>query len=194
MHLELICNLDIKPGALELAWHIINHESHEVGLFNRIMSLLPDGTHRFSPDTAWVEIEPGGALLIQKRALPIPPGLGMAAYVPPNCSRVAAGAVYEETVRLPIPVPEMQPFKRALLLGPTPGEVVADVPARVSRVTFVVGAFPVGGDVRLVSEHPAFPEVWSATPSAVGRQEVLVRSFELAQAAVALSYRVAPWP
>jgi hypothetical protein len=194
MQIQLDCKLDVMPSALVLAWQVTNHEPYEVGLFNRIKSVVPDGTHRFSADTAWVELDASGALLVEKRALPIPAGLGMAAYVPPNCSRLIAGGVYEETLRLPLPVPEMQPFKRALLLGPTPGEAVADMPARASRVVFRVGAFPVGGGVRLVAEHPAFPDVWSATPSAVARQEILVRSFDLLQPVTALAYRVAPWP
>jgi hypothetical protein len=117
----------------------------------------------------------------------------MAAYVPPLCSRVAAGATYEETVRLPVPVAEMHLFKRALLLGPKPGEAAADAPATVSRLNFTVGAFPVTAGTRFVSDHPAFPDVLTVTPNAVALQELFVRAFDFAQPIGVLGYRVASW-
>lgn len=194
MRLDLDCHLEQRDDALVLAYRIANREPHAVGLFDRIRSVLPDATLRFSPNTAWVELDPAGTLLVQKRALPVPPGLRMAAYIAPECSRLAAGATREEVVRLPLPIAEMQPFKRALMIGPTPGEVIADVPGLVSRVTFTLGVFAVGGAVSLSADHPAHPDVWTATPHAVGEQEVLSRSFDLARPIGVKLYRVAPWP
>jgi hypothetical protein len=188
------CKLSLLPGAIEIAWRIVNHEPYAIGLFDRIPEVLPDGTFRFSPHAAWVEMDPAQGLLVSEAALPVPPGLGILAYVPPLCSLVGAGAAREETMRLPLPVPEMAPFKRAMLLGPTPGEAVADVPASVSRVTFTVGAFPVTEGVRLSSEHPAFPDVLTASPNAVARQELFARVLDLARPVEVLGYRVAPWP
>jgi hypothetical protein len=118
----------------------------------------------------------------------------MAAYVPPECTRLIAGAEREEIVHLRFPIAEMQPFKRALLVGPTPGEVVADVPTLVTRVTFAVGVFAIAGAVHLSADHPAHPDVWTATPHAVAVQEVLSRSLELASPIGVRRYRVAPWP
>lgn len=194
MRLRFDCALRVLPEAIEIAWSIVNQEPHDVGLFDRIPAVLPDGTYRFSPDTCWVEVDPARGLYVRRCALPIPRGLSPDAYVPPLCSRIAAGAAYHETVRLPLPVPEMQPFKRSALVGPTPGEVVADVPASVSRVTFEIGAFPVAASVSLTADHPAFPGVLTATLAAVAHQELLARAFHLAAPVAALGYRVAPWP
>jgi hypothetical protein len=194
MRLDFDCQLEQRDDALLLAYRVVNREPHVVGIFDRIRSVLPDATLRFSSDTAWVECEPAGTLLVQKRALPVPPGVRIAANIPPECSRLVAGATREDVVRLPLPIAEMQPFKRALLIGPTPGEVIADVPALVSRVTFTLGVFAVGGAVSLSADHPAHPDVWTATPQAVGEQETLSRSFELARPIGVKLYRVAPWP
>jgi hypothetical protein len=194
MRLDFDCQLEQRDDALVIAYRIVNREPHVVGLFDRIRSVLPDATLRFSPDTAWVECESAGTLLVQKRALPVPPGLRMAAYIGPECSRLAAGAMREEVVRLPLPIAEMQPFKRAVIIGPTPGEVIADVPALVSRVTFTLGVFAVAGAVGLSADHPAHPDVWTATPQAVSAQETLSRSFDLARPIGIKLYRVAPWP
>ena len=186
--------LQVTPGGLDLQWRVDNDEPHAIGLFNWIPAVAPDGTYRFSCNAAWVEIAGDGLLVVSKSALPIPPRLGMAAYVPPLCTRVASGASYEETVHLQIPVLEMQPFKRATLIGPTPGEVVADLPASVSKVSFGIGVFPIIEGLQLVSDHPAFPEVLTAWPGAASKQVVFAREFTLAKPLDVHGYRVAPWP
>lgn len=194
MKLTFDCSLAEKARILELTWVAVNHEPYDVGLFNRIPQVMPDGTLRFSPDLAWIERDLSGTLRVALRALTIPKGLRMTAQVPPQCSRIAPGASHREVTRLALPVIEMHPYKRAVLAGATPGEITADVPLHAARLSFTLGAFAVVGDVHLSSEHPAFPEVWSPTPRAIAGQDLFVRDFDLARPIDVLGYRVTPWP
>lgn len=189
--LKFQCSLKPSPAAIQISYTIHNGGVHDVGIFNRIQRVHPDGTISFDADTAYVELS-GGVLFVSKMALPIPPGLNMAAYVPPHASRVAAGSAFTETISLLLPIKVMHPFRRAMLKG----QVVADVPASATAVEFRVGAFPCDEQCRLVADNPAHPEALAVSPPgpAVARQELLSQRFSLREPIVVLDYRAVPWP
>jgi len=195
MDVAFTCSLSRSDQSLELAYTIDNREAYELGLFNRIAWPRPDGTIAFSPDLAYVELE-GGRLLVSQRALPIPEGLRMAAYVPPNVSRIAAHSRVSVRIVLPIAVTVMQPFQAAKLRLAQRGEVVADQPATARSLRLEVGIFPVDAHCKLVAEHPAHPDVFSVLPPgpAIEHQQLLVFDAPLDPPLPVSSYRVEPWP
>jgi hypothetical protein len=188
---EFTCRIARTEAALSVSYRIENRTDEELGAWNRIRAGRPDGTHDFSPDVVYVDLE-GDVLHLRKMALPIPPGLKITAYVAPNASRIPAGGVLEETFTVAIPIRVMHPFKRMLVMG----EVVADKPASASRAVVTIGVFVVGTDTRLISEHPAFPDVLSAFPvgPALSRQQLLSAEFPLDPPVAVLDYRGVEWP
>lgn len=175
---------------LVIAWTFANRESAELGVFNLIEVVRPDGTLSFSPEVAWVELDEG-VLTVSQRALAAPPDLAMAARVPPYCSRFAASADSEGEVRVPLPLRVMHTYRRAALGG----QVVADVPREASVLRFAMGVFPLDDRCRLAAEQPAFPEVFSALPpgAALARQEIVSAEIALAHPLTVLDYRSVPW-
>lgn len=194
MNVELSCTLTRGPDALSLAYAVTNDEARDIGIFNWIEWLRPDGTLAFPPSSAYVELG-DGLLLVRKRALPVPEGLRMAAYVPPPASLIGAGARFEERIVLPLPVVVLQPFRAALLRGQVAGEVVADEPAQARSLRLEVGVFALDG-VRLSSIHPAHPQVLGAFPPgpALAQQQILSFDAQLEAPIDVLDYRGVPWP
>jgi hypothetical protein len=194
LNVTLSCALTRRPDAVELAYTIINGEPSDIGVFNWLEWQRPDGTLAFPPSSAYVELS-GEQLLVRKRALPIPEGLRMAAYVPPPASRIAAGARFDERIVLAIPVQVLQPFRAALMRAQVAGEVVADKPALARALRLEVGVFPLAG-VSLTAIHPAHPKVFGVSPPgpAVSGQQVLSFELRLDPPLDVLDYRGEPWP
>lgn len=184
------CTLALEPAALVVTYSIENEEDRDLGVFNRIPASRLDATSDFSPNHAYVDLE-GGVLGVRQMALPVPKGLHVAAYSMPFATRIEPGKRLQETIRLPRPVRVCHPFKRALLKG----EVVADTKAEATSVRVEIGIFLTGDDCRLIQEHPAFPDVLSASPPGPARlkQISLVWTFDLQAPLDVLDYRVASW-
>ena len=117
----LECQRIENTDNLIITYTIHNRGPSELGVFNRIPRVNPDGTTEFSPNVAYVDLK-GEALMVREMTLPIPPGLKMAAYVAPHVSRLPTLAKLSWRIILPFPVKVMHPFKRAQL----DGQVVAD--------------------------------------------------------------------
>lgn len=194
MNVTMTATLALRREALEIAYTIDNREPHEIGVFNWIPATRPDGTLAYWRRTAYVELVQD-ILLVRKMALPIPEHLGMAAYIPPDASRIAARSVFVERVVLDVPVLVMQPFRAAVIGAEAIGEVVADRPATARLLRLEIGVFPLDEHCRLESEHPAHRLVLSAAPSdpAIRRQQVLKFDARLDRAVDVLDYRAAPW-
>lgn len=190
LNVGFTCRIAPVNGSLEVTYSIENRTGEELGAFNRIKAVRIDATSDFSPNNAYVDYE-DGKLLIRKMALPLPPGLQAGGYAPPNASRIPAGETFTETFALPIPVRVCNPFKRATIRG----EVVADVPVSAREVEVVIGVFPCGAGCQLTSEHPAFPDVFTAVPpgEALRRQVSLTWPFSCDPPIPVLDYRGVPW-
>lgn len=194
MNVTLSCALTRDSSTLALAYAVTNAEARDIGIFNWIEWLRPDGTLAFPSGCAYVELN-DSLLLVRKRALPVPEGLRMAAYVPPPASRIGAGACFEERIVLPLPAVVLQPFRAALLRGQVAGEVVADKPAQARALRLEIGVFPLDG-VGLSSNHPAHPQVLGAFPPgpALAKQQILSFDAPLDVPLDVLDYRGVPWP
>ncbi|MFO0591952.1 MAG: hypothetical protein U0441_30680 [Polyangiaceae bacterium] len=187
------CKLTQKPDALVVEYTIKNERSEDIGVFNRISGTAIDGARDFSPNNVYREIE-GEVLKLQHIALPIPPGLRMAAYVPPHATRIAAGKSVTETFVVPVPVAVRQPYLRAKVSG-AGGEVIPAKPVTLREVDVVIGIFPLT-ETGLVAEHPAFPDVLTVQPPypALSGQVKLGARFTLDPAVTVLDYELFPWP
>jgi hypothetical protein len=185
------CKVTHTGSALEVTYVIENRTDADLGVFNRLRALRPDGTTDFSPDIVYADLE-ADAIHLRKMALPIPKGLQVGAYVPPNASKIGAGDLLKETFTVPIPIRVCHPFKKAMVKG----EVVADKLESAGKVVVSIGVFPLGADCRLIQEHPAFPDVLSAFPPhpALSRQVVLSQDFLLDPPLAVLDYRGVDWP
>jgi len=194
MNVTLSCTVARTPRGLELSYVATNSEPSDIGVFNWIEWLRPDGTLAFPSSSAYVELT-REQLLVSKRALAVPEGLRMAAYVPPPASVIPAGGRFEECIVLAVPVLVLQPFRAALLRGRIAGEVVADQPAQARSLRLEVGVFPLAG-ASLSANHPAHPEVLAVSPPhlAVSRQQVLSFEAPLDPPLEVLDYRGVPWP
>lgn len=179
-----------RPGELEVTYTITNDGSVDLGVFNRLQGIAVDGGLDFTPDAVFVDLEEG-LLRLSKMALPVPKGLSISAYIPPHASRVPAGESRTETFVVRLPAKVRQPFKRALIKG----EVRAEKPENARAVELSLGVFPAGADVRLVAEHPAFPDVLTViTPGpALAGQVALTRRFTLTAEIDVLDYVGHPW-
>jgi len=188
--LDFQATLVERGVTLSIEYTVKNQTANDIGLFNRITAVRPDGTLLLSSDLAYVELQ-DELLLVRKLALPIPEGLRMAAYVPPYVSRVAAEELFVEHFSLTLPARVMQPFKRALLQG----QVAADKPAVAKAVRLEIGYFALDSSAQLSMSNPAYPQLFSAMPPgvAVSRQHVFSRDFALRQAVPVLDYRAVPW-
>jgi hypothetical protein len=184
------CRAAQRAGLLEVTYTIENGGGVDLGVFNHLQGIATDGGLDFSPDAVFRDVE-DDTLLLMKMALPVPPRLQITAYVPPHASLVPAGKSLAETFTVPVPVKVRQPFKRALLSG----EVIPSKPVTARHLEVRIGVFPCGPDVRLVAEHPAWPEVLTVqTPGpALGGQEVLSARFALTPDVDALDYVAFPW-
>lgn len=194
MNVTLSCAVSLEASALELAYSISNAETADIGVFNWVEWQRPDGTLSFPPSSAYVELV-DELLVVYKRALPVPEGLKMAAYVPPPASRITAQGRFEERIVLSLPVVVLQPFRAAVARARAVGEVVADRPAIARAVRLEVGVFPLAG-VALTAPHPAHPAVLGALPPgpAVAGQQVLRFDAPLPSPVDVLDYRGVPWP
>ncbi len=191
MTLDFDCKLTEAASHLTISYGVHNGSAHDVGVFNRIRAVSPDGTSSFDPDVAFIDIE-GDVLLVRKMALPIPEGLSMTSYIPPRVSRIPPGQSLSESMTLRAPIKVMQPFRRAMLRG----QAVADVPATAHVVQVTVGVFSCDGACALTADDPAFPDVWTAFPpsAALSRQQLFSRQFSLQRPVAVLDYRAVPWP
>lgn len=194
MNVSFNCTVVLGHNALDVSYVVANHERYDIGIFNWIRYNRPDGTIDFRGDTAYVELI-DKVLLVRKMALPVPSNLQMAAYVPPQASRIAARASFTERFVLPIPVKVMQPFQAALLGLKSTGQVVADSPAKAKQVKIEVGIFPIDDQCRLEPENPAHPNVLTALPPgpAIARQQVLSAERLLNSPVDVLDYKAYPW-
>lgn len=183
------CSIARAPAAITVTYTIKNDRPHDLGVFNKLKSIAVDGALDFSPNNVYVDLD-GHALRFLKQALPIPPGLTMAAYVPPYASLLKKGESVTETFTVPIPILVRHPFKRVLLSG----EVVPVDPRTASQLEVVIGVFPLVG-CHLAAEHPAFPDVMTVVPPdpAVTGQELLSASFALSPDVDVLDYKGFPW-
>lgn len=183
------CSIARTAAAITITYTIKNDCPHALGVFNKLRSIAVDGALDFSPNNVYVELE-GETLRFLKQALPIPPGLTMAAYVPPYASLLEKGKSLTETFSVPIPVLARHPFKRVLLSG----EVVPIEPRTAGKLEVTIGVFPLVG-CHLAAEHPAFPDVRTAAPPdpAVTGQELLSAAFALTPNVDVLDYKGFPW-
>jgi hypothetical protein len=188
--LTLDARLTQRPSEIEVTYTITNGRDEDVGVFNRLQGIGVDGGLMFSPDAVFVDLE-GSLLRLSKMALPVPKGLRITAYTPPFASRVPAGESFTETFVLKIPVKVQQPFKRALIQG----EVAAVKPETAKECELSLGVFPCSDGVRLVSEHPAYPDVLTAVPPdpAVKQQVVIAQRLALSADVAVLDYVGFPW-
>jgi hypothetical protein len=183
------CSIVRSAAAITVTYTIKNDRPHDLGVFNKLRAIAVDGALDFSPNNVYVDLE-GESLRFLKQALPIPPGLKMAAYVPPYASLLEKGKSLTETFSVPIPVLVRHPFKRALVAG----EVIPVEPRSAAKLEVQIGVFPLVG-CHLAAEHPAFPDVMTAAPPdpAVTGQELLVASFDLTPGVAVLDYKGFPW-
>ena len=179
-----------RATELEVTYTIKNDRTEDIGVFNRLQGIAIDGGLDFSPDAVFTDLE-GGVLRMMKMALPIPKGLQISAYTPPHSSLVRAGDSIRETFVLRLPVRVRHPFKRALVRG----EVAAVKPATAHACEIVIGVFPCTPAVRLVAEHPAFPDVLTASPpaAALAGQVTLEQRLSLSADVPMLDYVGFPW-
>ncbi|MEO7328775.1 MAG: hypothetical protein ABI193_09375 [Minicystis sp.] len=183
------CSLSRTPAAIVVTYTITNDRAHDLGVFNKLRSIAVDGALDFSPDNVYVDLE-GETLRFLKEALPIPPGLKMAAYLPPYAALLRKGASLTETFVVPIPIAVRHPFKRALISG----EVIPVEPRIARRLEVEIGVFSLVG-CHLAPEHPAFPEAMTVVPPdpAVTGQELLSAAFSLTPEVAVLDYKGFPW-
>jgi hypothetical protein len=189
-NLSFDCKVTQRSDSLVVEYTIKNDRPEDLGVFNRITGTAIDGAQHYSPDSVYREIQ-GGVLVLEKIALPIPPGLRMAAYIPPHASRLRAGESLTETFTVPLPIEVRQPYLRALVGG----EVIPKKPVMIREVEVVIGVFPLV-DCGLTPDHPAFPDVMTALPPApaVDGQVKLGARFSLGSAIEVLDYVGFPWP
>ncbi len=189
-NLSFECKLTQRSDSLVVEYTIKNDRQEDLGVFNWITGTAIDGGYQYTPDNVYRELK-GDVLVLEKIALPIPPGLRMAAYIPPHASRLRAGESLTETVTVPIPIEVRQPYLRALVGG----EVAPRKPVMIREVEVVIGVFPLA-DCGLVPDHPAFPDVMTAVPPApaVDGQVKLGARFTLGSAVEVLDYVGFPWP
>lgn len=184
------CSVTPGDAALTVTYTLRNESDEELGVFNRIEGIATDGGVDFSPDRVYVELD-GEVLRFMHQALHTPKGLTMTAYTPPNVSHLPARSTLVETFTVPIPVKVRHPYKRVLIRG----EVIPAEPRTAQRVEVSVGVFPLGDECQLEPEHPAYPEVYTATPPdpAVRGQVILSAGFDLAAPVAVLDYKGFPW-
>jgi len=121
--------------------------------------------------------------------LPVPEGLRMAARMIPAVTPVAPGAVFQEEVKVPLPVVANNPLRRAKMVGDAEGRpVVADVLRRGDAARFSLGFFFVEPGMRL--DPTDAPEVFQVYPPPLDRQLLLSEALAMPAPVAALDYRV----
>jgi hypothetical protein len=191
MQVVLECNMRQERGAVRVAYSLRNSSGGDVGAFNRLIVVGLDGTLRFPADAVYVDLEET-TIHLRKMVLPIPAGLRMAEREAPYVSRLANGEVFREEFFVPAPITVSNPLRRAALAGASPGaEIVADNPRKAQSVTFSVGVFRAGSDVKFIPVSPAHPGVFRVWPPgpAVDRQTILTDTFRLGEPLTVMDYR-----
>jgi hypothetical protein len=182
--------------ALRLSYVVRNDGDKELGLFNVLPDVEPDGTLALRASTAYVDIGEG-TLHISKLVLPLPEGLRMAERPIPYVTRVPRGGEFTEEIVLRVPVSVNSPFRRASLEASAPEgtEVIANAPAVATTVTLSIGAFVCEPTWKLIPLAPEFPDVYRIWPPgpAVDAQRILTLSWPGLEPVPVLDYAVVAW-
>jgi hypothetical protein len=180
--------IGLGPDGLKLFYVVRNGSGREIGLLNRIPLLSPDGKASFPPDHLYIEIEET-TIHFKKMILPVPEGLRMAARPVPAVMRVPHGAMFQEEVKVPLPVVVHSPLRRAQMVGDAEGKpVVADVLRRGDAARFSLGFFFVEPGMRL--DPTDTPEVFQVYPPPLDRQLLLSEALAMPAPVAVLDYRV----
>jgi hypothetical protein len=180
--------IGLGPDRLMLVYVVRNGSGREIGLFNRIPLLSPEGKASFPPDHVYIDIEET-TLHFKKMILPVPEGLRMAFRPVPAVMRVEHGAVFQEEVKVALPAVANNPLRRAKMVGEAGGRpVVADVLRRGDAARFSLGFFFVEPGMRL--DATGTPEVFQVYPPPIDGQLLLSEALVMPAPVAALDYRV----
>jgi hypothetical protein len=192
--LELKLEIQREQGSLLLTITATNTGDAELGLLNRVVEPGPSGRPSYDPSNAYIDIESVGdsALHVRKLVLPVPRGLQVGELIIPGITRLGPRASSRDQVRLPLPVPVFNPFRKALIRLKTPGatDVVASAKRIVDKLVFSQGFFEIPPDARLIPVSADPPDVFRIHPPGIAtqRQVVAVAEAALEEPVEALDY------
>lgn len=133
--LKFTATFELKKDQLVLVYEVVNGDARDVYLLNRLYRTLP--AWEMTANVIYIHFLPEKKTVwLSKKLADLPQGGTITAPVAPYVTPVRAGAVFRETVLIPLPVQEYRQYGGELLAGP--GEPVKQV---YQHVFFTLGYY-----------------------------------------------------
>jgi len=96
----------LQPNVLTLEYKVKNTRNHAIYLFNVIWDLDSNGGYVRASLPLYACMKQGAVLHLAKTILPLPRNRKVYLRIVPFVTKVEAGSIFEETLQMPLPLPE----------------------------------------------------------------------------------------
>lgn len=137
---KLTATMELKDKQLEVRYQLRNESRDDLYVFNTFYQTKSSGERVLDPTKAYVLFEGTDTIHVTRSLIPIPTGKKVEFAEVPYLTLLGPGKTLEETVLVPVPVREVQPY-----VGPlAPG---AGKERQFKQVYFSIGVLPKNADL-----------------------------------------------